>query len=137
MNPDRHQWEPCSPGVIQETAIDELAGRRTMLKVLGGLAAVATLAAGAFVGALISGVNQPADQSPTGFAGGIACITVKVHMDSYTAGKLTEELSSRITKHLLECSTCRAGYHELTCNQNPGCRHRPPKPTFKDCTDLR
>lgn len=123
MKPTNHNWKPCSPGILRESAT---ARRRTLLKLLGGGVILGTIVPGTAVGVLLTIGKQKPKTTP--FAGGMACINVIDCLPDYVTQNVHDEVYQQIYDHLMKCKPCRDVYKALT--QKPG-SNRPHKATFK------
>ena len=119
MTPTNKKWEPCSPGVIQETATVSL-GRRAILKLVGGSAILVALAGGTAVGLFLS------DATATPEPSGMSCLAVQDHLLHYTQGKVSNDLEKVIHTHVMQCRNCKKVYNEMV-----KCPSRSKKPVFK------
>lgn len=127
------QWEPCSPGVLHEAAATAPSiHRRALLKLIAGGTVLTAVGGGVAIG-LSQAESQTKSNKPGGnpFLGGIACISVLDQMPNYLNGKLDDQITERMTSHLIDCPDCRREYTQLCCNSDPGCVSRPSKPQFK------
>lgn len=122
------EWEPCSPGVLHEAALDNLETRRRIIKFIGGGAILAALGGTAAWSVAVS--NRRVKNLPPG----IACIQVHQNLIAYANDKIDDvELKSRITAHLFKCENCSTALDKLCCSSSSGCRSRPKRATLKPC----
>ena len=121
------QWDPCHPGMIQEAA-QEPVSRRRLLQIIGAGTAVGVVSGGTVLSLMFGDEKQqPLQELP----GGIACITVHDHLIGFVADTLDDpELRTKISKHLINCDSCRIGYEKICCG---GCENRPKKAYVRPC----
>lgn len=101
----QHQdgWQACPTGALSQFARDDRGRRRRVLLLKSsGAAALALL----LVGVSLSAFNSRQSREPK--FGGITCTEVRRHAAEYRAGRLNDDLASKIRLHLEQCSECQS-----------------------------
>lgn len=108
-NGPTNDWEPCPEGTLAGT-VRGIQRRRNRREFVGlGIVAVGVFALFALIGLVV----QPFGSSPGFDHGNITCAETKPLLPDYLAGKLDEETTARISKHLAACPDCKPLFEKM------------------------